>query len=36
MEDKIINQNLNPENMYKCQYINVHFWPNKHVQFTHS
>ena len=21
---------------YKCQYINVHFWPNKHVQFTHS
>ena len=21
---------------YKCQYKNVHFWPNKHVQFTHS
>ena len=22
--------------VYKCQYKNVHFWPNKHVQFTHS
>lgn len=21
---------------YKCQYKNVHFWPYKDVQFTHS